>query len=433
MAHNIRPQHRPHEQLRTEAPAQKKHTDKYVSAFVSSENYVDMSFNSPLLQESADHYRVGVDELSASLSHLSILENEGEDNVLFRIRRLGYWGDDKHPNVNNGQEPDVFDADVLQGIIEDEIPDVGNVVTHFGLANAAQARSLEFRIDRQYTTIAQIMERAQEICRALRTIVPDMQNAEVYDSADPDTYARWNLQYHPERDFERAGDFPYFTIDLTAGGMLRFKGSAHFWSNFVIEIPEPKYQYLLLGPSGRQFIALHPRTGTLYDPYADENLHVTAPDGEFVIDHPTLNYRSLTGEMVIPKSLDRRVAVEVGCSLPLKNSPMFDHGQESPDFVIGRFFLNHKQVGLANTDIGTMSLDVPDLGPRQLCGPKDRVCYHHLGPQQKIQNLRLRLWARVRTYNADTKKWGMKTIQMPVVESDYWHIKLHFKPKVGRY
>ena len=80
-----------------------------------------------------------------------------------------------------------------------------------------------------------------------------------------------------------------------------------------------------------------------------------------------------------------------------------------------------------------MSLDVPDLGPRQLCGPKDRVCYHHLGPQQKIQNLRLRLWARVRTYNADTKKWGMKTIQMPVVESDYWHIKLHFKPKVGRY
>ena len=66
MAHNIRPQHRPHEQLRTEAPTQKKHTDKYVSAFVSSDNYVDMSFSSPLLQESADHYRVGVDELTVN-------------------------------------------------------------------------------------------------------------------------------------------------------------------------------------------------------------------------------------------------------------------------------------------------------------------------------------------------------------------------------
>ena len=38
----IMPEHRPHEQLRTEAPTQKPHSDKYVSAFVSGESQVDI-------------------------------------------------------------------------------------------------------------------------------------------------------------------------------------------------------------------------------------------------------------------------------------------------------------------------------------------------------------------------------------------------------
>ena len=46
--------------------------------------------------------------------------------------------------------------------------------------------------------------------------------------------------------------------------------------------------------------------------------------------------------MAYDDQLDRRVALEVGCSLPIKNSPMFDHGNEAPDFVLGRFPLTHK-------------------------------------------------------------------------------------------
>ena len=70
-----------------------------------------------------------------------------------------------------------------------------------------------------------------------------------------------------------------------------------------------------------------------------------------------------------------------------------------------------------------------NIGAKQLQGPKDRVCYHHLGPQQKIQILRLKLWARVRTYNTATTKWGMKTIVCPVEDIDYWHIRMHFLEK----
>ena len=93
MAHQILPQHRPHEQLRTEAPSQKRHSDKYVSSYVSSQSFADMSFSNPVLQESADHFLVGIDELTVNLSHLSMLEHDTND-VLFRIRRLGYFGDD---------------------------------------------------------------------------------------------------------------------------------------------------------------------------------------------------------------------------------------------------------------------------------------------------------------------------------------------------
>ena len=34
-------------------------------------------------------------------------------------------------------------------------------------------------------------------------------------------------------------------------------------------------------------------------------------------------------------SLDRRVSIELGASLPMLNSPMVDHNQETPDFVLG--------------------------------------------------------------------------------------------------
>ena len=421
MAHEVLPQHRPHEQLRTEAPTRRKHTDKYVSAYVSSDNFVDMSFSNPLLQESADHFRVGIDELTVNLAHLSLLEYDSAGtNVLFRIKRLGYFGDDNDPQIEK--------ADRLLSLQE-----------HNGLGSAALANALEFKISRQYNTIAEIMERMKEICQALASSVeksglinPDPDN---YDIDDIDTYQLWNVPLSVDQaDGIRPRTF--FNIFLTPGGLLKFQGHKIFWSNFVIEIPEAKYRYLLLGDSTRRFISLHPETGALVDQYTGALGYVNEFDDWDTYDpqqyHTQRVFRTFTGDMNIANSLDRRVALEVGCSLPLKNSPMFDHGAEAPDFVLGRFHLAQGITGDALFDSGgpiEMQLNVPEIGAKQLQGPKDRICYHHLGPQQKIQTLRLRLWARVRTYDAANDMWGMKTIQMPVRGSDFWHIKLHFLSK----
>jgi hypothetical protein len=121
--------------------------------------------------------------------------------------------------------------------------------------------------------------------------------------------------------------------------------------------------------------------------------------------------------------MDRRVTLEVGCSLPMKNSPLVDHGVEAPDFVIGRYMFHQPYV------MSGSQIEVPHLGTITVQGPRDRVVYHHLQPQQKIQVLRLKLWARVRTYNDAKRTWGMKTIVCPVEDIDYWHLRLHFLEK----
>ena len=88
MAHATQPHHVPHEQLRTEAPSQRPHSDEYVSAFVSGSATVDMSFRNPVLGKSADHFKVGIDELTVCLGNLSMPEY-GTNDVLFRVLRRG--------------------------------------------------------------------------------------------------------------------------------------------------------------------------------------------------------------------------------------------------------------------------------------------------------------------------------------------------------
>ena len=186
------PRHRPHEQLRTEAPAQKKHSDKYVSAFVSSENQVDMTFTNPVLGDSADHYKVGVDELTVNLSNLSMLEYEGNNDVLFVIRRLG---------IDN--EPRPVDAALMptQALID----------------------ACTFKIDKPYLTIHGIVDRFRTIANALSSYIEENGLEQPGDGAAD----IWRLPLDEEKAAGGEVD-EYFSVSLTADGGLRFSGNRHF-------------------------------------------------------------------------------------------------------------------------------------------------------------------------------------------------------------
>ena len=106
--------------------------------------------------------------------------------------------------------------------------------------------------------------------------------------------------------------------------------------------------------------------------------------------------------------------------MPIKNSPLIDHGVEAPDYVLGRYMFHKPYTVSAQNSNYTQE----SLGVQTIQGSRDRVVFHHLRPQQKIQTLRLRLWVRVRKYNESTKRWTMETILCPVGAQDYWHIRL---------
>ena len=409
MAHNIQAYPQPREQLRTEAPRQRPHNDKFVTVFQSGIAHVDLTFRDPVLTESADHFSVGVDELTVSLGSLSMLEyNATRPDVLLRVR--GVDG-----------ATDLLNADGTRDWLMVD-----------GEDDAEQWRNaFEFKADRPYTNLQEIMSRMNEIATTVTNYIHDYGLVIGLAGIGPHYTAAYVLQ-------PLIGGVEHLKITLTENGNISFKGSRAFWANFVIEVPERRYQQIFFG-TDRQYVSLHPITGALnVNPYtivagaaqlqtnafnpvltAAQEATITAP-----INDQSHKYE---GDSNIMNTIDRRVTIEVSCSLPVKNSPMVDHGKESPDYALARYLFHRKYSLETGAAADLMRIATHDLGTKMLQGPRDRVTYHHLRPQQKIQTLRMRLWARVRTYNATTNVWGMKTIICPIKNSDFWYCRLHFK------
>jgi len=397
MAHAIQPDHKPHEQLRMEAPRQKGHSDKYVSAFVSGDPAVEMSFRNPVLTKSSDHFKVGIDELTVNLGNLSMLEGAGD--IVFRVLRRGNNAGNEHATfyVEDGPAADV----------------------------ELWRNAFKFEVDRPFLTMLEIAARFAEIAGAVSTYINNGLAAG----------AGWTAQYagHEQKHLQ---------ITINNNGQLRVSGNRLFWANFLIDVPTVKYRQIIFKDPAKRYVSLHPATGieveapftinpgtgalisAVFDPVWNINQAGALADLDEV---DTLEY---AGDGNLLNSLDRRVTIEVGCSLPIKNSPLVDHGQEAPDFVIGRYMFHKPYRMDARPGLDhTPDIMIGQLGTMTLQGPRDRIVYHHLQPQQKIQILRLKLWARVRTYNEQLATWGMKTIVCPVDPIDYWHVRLHFIEK----
>ena len=124
-------------------------------------------------------------------------------------------------------------------------------------------------------------------------------------------------------------------------------------------------------------------------------------------------------------SLDERVCIEVGTSLPMTHSALIEDNKEKPDYSLGRFMFDS---GLRiNYSFGEESHEVHGPSTYEMMSSEKRVMYHRLMPQEKVSVLRIQMYIRMREYNAATNKWTMKSVPLPTANTDWWHCRLHFR------
>ena len=409
---------------------------RFVSVFADSTPDVDITFMVPFLQRPTDHYLVGVDNLTISLSALGLLEDTLTErppkDIMFQIL--------KKMKTNNLPSQARAKANFL--------------FTPTGLDNA------KFRTSRG-TTILSLNEFMIQLDGFGSNISQFIEGGLAEGN---DNYI-WT--YTPGTNGTGVEE-KHLGFYMTPDGRLAIIGSKVFWSQFIIWFPNKKYRRIF--GIETEFLSLTPVNGYAYG----DSSHTTAPlvhlrkeiitrnagdtlwsltdgvVGEDTIARMATGQHNWAGNVPTWKgqtlvwvaancllsSLDRRVSIELGASLPMLNSPMVDHNEETPDFVLGRWMFPRNAESIISGGsqnhglLAITSMTQKDhMGVITLQGAKDRVLYHTLRPQAKLQTVRLRLFARVRTYDEVNDRWKMRTMAVPTSATDWWHARLHFVSK----
>ena len=399
---------------------------------------VDISFKEPLLSRPSDHYMVGVDNLTVNMNHFAMMRlSEGPDDFVLRIGRLS--------NGNAGNN--VFNpvgvapaAQILAGVGEP----TGQV-----FQNALEP----FVIEQNYQTFNQFVLALNEYFSFINrhTLSITLANgilADGYNIIQPGVPVLGVIPNQAQLDSE--APVQHISMNIGADGKLRLTGTRAFWANYCVYIPKMEYQFMIMGKKmeypyitldgeGKSFspIEAHSDLLVLYKPInaatndaytAAEQQQISAAVGDADLAYRNTAFILQFGANLL-SSTDRRIALEIGTSLPIVNNPMVDHNQEHPDFTIGRWMWNPRaQMDTMSTGI---DLRYTVLAPsvHEFQNSTDRVQYHSLMPQDKIVFLRLKMYCRVRLFNETRERYDMDTQVMPMTLNDWWHCRLHFVSK----
>jgi hypothetical protein len=438
---------------------------KYVTLLADARPDVDITFRDAVLTRPTDHYLVGVDNFTLCSSGFSMIEPRLDRNHTDLIRIVRKPAE-MVAGLHNAT------AELPRGVrtIERLIFDHGATITGFLDAG------INARIDSTViiTSVQQLLERLNRM-------------ADIVNTAMHIGIAQQTLQGHILRGYAPVAneETAHLKFRVSRDGRLIIEGTNAFWTIFAIEVPSLQNQYGFYGPelgtvnpfysqTGRRYLTMDSHTGQIsfgnmvairtrpYTPPADaneinhnsvalseatarvltvENFH---HDGGLVeLQTHIMNITDYTNGVNLQSgfkrtvfldgnilsALDRRVALELGTSLPVKNSPMVDHQKETPDFVLARWILKPQLLLITNDQgqVPTHSTAISTTVEHQ--GASDRITYHELMPQQKLQVLRVKLYARIRRFDEATESWSMRVIELPTTSTDWWHVRIHFVSK----
>jgi len=440
----------------TVASVNKRTTEtKFVTFFADARPDVDVTFRDVLLSRPTDHYLVGIDNFSMTSTGLSMIEPlSGDYEALIRI--VANKAVDAYQTAGEAALPPYvgdtgakLDAGFLATPHDLAYMRVGNVGYNF-----------EIKTTEVQLSVQQLMHRLNVLAASVNLF---MQKGLAAGNAFEFGYTA-----NPVGE-----DTEHLRFDVRTDGRLEIKGSRAFWGCFSIEVPSPQYQFGFWGERQatddnhfrlRRFLSVNPVTGAITfnkikvnpEKIVSEGLDagqrlynartifggtpqaITIATDLGAVNPNTFNVHTVaahselityTSQASIFSTLERRVALECGCSLPIKNSPMIDHQKETPDFVLGRWIWRSDSRIESNDRGGSRRYASAMPACIEYQGPQDRITYHELQAQAKIQTLRIKLFARVRSFDSTAEKWTMRVLELPTSSTDWWHARIHFVSK----
>ena len=417
-------------------PVLKAADSRYVSLFSDASNNSDITVSDGhkgLLPKSTKLYEVGIDNLTLSMNGLSMLTPSATEPIILEILALRMFA---------GQNAGGFaqNAVVANWAAFPAGFRLGTQVAAFGAYRDYQLLDSDI-----FTTVAQFMDRLDTIAERIS------------EKINAGFAAGNHFEFDPVLPFPVPAE-KHLEFRLHNSGRLQIRGSRTFWSYFCIHMPNPHYRSIFLGPyfnhnQNQRIISVNPRTGALFDYDARMTFAILGNGAEVALtndwafldpalnlafeaqvsNNPALVASSTYGATILAlmlhgnlySSLDERVCIEVGTSLPLTHSSLIEDNREKPDYSIGRFMFDS---GLRiNYSFGDESHEVHGPSTYELMNADKRVLYHRLMPQEKVSVLRIHMYIRRRVYDVAKNLWTMRVDPLPTISTDWWHCRLHFR------
>jgi len=455
----------------------KQSESKYVSCFADSRPDVDITFRDVLLSRPTDHYLVGVDNFSMTNTSLSMIEPQtGNREAFIRIVRnpsnVGAPG--ANANWLNQVPNTALDLDLAFANEGMPLADL-LYVTKLGYDLSIKTSEVILSMQQLMHRLGDVAADVNKYLNAGLAIAAEHQLGGYTSGVGEDTEhlkfsvatdgrvtvrgtrAFWNCfsievpatryqfgLYGPRKGTDQMVPFTqsrrYLSVNPQTGEKRYDKIVT---TRFQIPIPTVRLATESAAEFAVRVAAVNAHNGRTLNSGNPHALGVSpwAQDGITDItlfnQNPNggnpaslaLSTHAVTLGASVFSSLERRIALEVGCSLPIKNSPMIDHQRETPDFVLGRWIWRTDPRIESNEYGGSRRYqsDMPACTEYQ--GAQDRITYHELQAQSKIQTLRIKLFARLRTFDEVKEEWGMRVIALPTSDTDWWHARLHFMSK----
>ena len=242
---------------------------KFITLFADSRPDVDITFKDPVLTKSTNEYLVGVDNMTVCSTALSMIDEVVLNNHTDLIRIV------RKPDVIGGANSGLAvyhaaNAGLPAGdqTLEENIEGFGYAYADLrtGLDDAGISSAV------QLTSVAQLMERLQTIAQIVNAAMSAPAGAntgslnDVTSNAIPAAFKGYASLGEP-------ADTTHLTFRLNRSGRLVIEGTKAFWSVCAIEIPNTQYQFGIYGSTTdekgpfytyhkRRYLTVNPLTAT---------------------------------------------------------------------------------------------------------------------------------------------------------------------------